>query len=193
MRNFAKVILNTFTGTLRWYTGQAQPNGVQLQDFNKAIPCNCHITDFYLITQHLRHTYQTVSYLQQYLQEFHTNKAVSLCFSADKNTKKTAAEANKRLLKEQVGMLIKGLTASEKVKFRQGNNLESWDLVDEILTEEVYYKFPKIHLILQYAKQIPRFITQGQYSTNIREAMHNAFKEAYWQSNKVDSISQINT
>jgi len=145
------------------------------------------------MTQYPSHTNQTVSYLQQYLREFHANKAVFLRFRADKKTRKAGAEGHKTLLKEQVGMSVVGLTASEKVKFRQGNNLECRELVDEILTEGAHYNFPKIHLISHYAEQIPRFGALGQYSTNISEAMHKGFKEAYQRSNKVDSISQIIT
>jgi hypothetical protein len=91
------------------------------------------------MTQYPSHRDQTVSYLQQYLREFHANKAIFLRFHADKKTKKVAAEAHKTLLKKQVGMSVAGLTASEKVKFRQGNNLERRELVDEILTEGAHY------------------------------------------------------
>ncbi|KAF8418350.1 hypothetical protein EV426DRAFT_539685, partial [Tirmania nivea] len=126
MRNFARIILGTFTAALQ---------------FNKAILCVRSLTDFYLMTQYPSHTDETVSYLRQYLPDFHETK----------------------------------------------------DLVDEILKDGAHYNFPKIHLISHYAEQIPKFGALGQYSTDISEAMHKGFKDAYRRSNKVDATPQIIT
>ncbi|KAF8435589.1 hypothetical protein BGX38DRAFT_1079930, partial [Terfezia claveryi] len=63
----------------------------------------------------------------------------------------------------------------------------------DILKEGLHYNFPKIHLISHYAEQIPKFGTLGQYSTEISETMHKAFKDAYRRSNRVNAISQIVT
>jgi hypothetical protein len=145
------------------------------------------------MTQYPSHTDQTVSYLQQYLREFHENKAVFLRFRADKKTKKAAAEAHKTLLKQQGRVSVQDLTTSEKIKLQKENTMERQGLVEEILTEGAHYNFPKIHLISHYAEQIPKFGALGQYSTDISEAMHKGFKDAYRRSNKVDSTSQIVT
>ncbi|KAF8421955.1 hypothetical protein EV426DRAFT_535878, partial [Tirmania nivea] len=74
MRNFARIILGTFTAALRRNTNQPRPTGGQLQEFNKAILCVRSLTDFYLMTQYPSHTDETVSYLRQYLQDFHETK-----------------------------------------------------------------------------------------------------------------------
>ena len=65
--------------------------------------------------------------------------------------------------------------------------------MDEILREGSHYNVPKIHLISYFAEQIPKFGSLLQYSTDITEYMHKAFKDAYRRSNKVDSLSQIVT
>ncbi|KAF8451279.1 hypothetical protein BGX38DRAFT_1091927, partial [Terfezia claveryi] len=54
--------------------------------------------------------------------------------------------------------------------------------------EGSHYNFPKIHLISHYAEQIPKFGTLGQYSTEISETMHKAFKDTYCRSNRVNAI-----
>ena len=54
------------------------------------------------------------------------------------------------MLKERVDISVVGFTKVEKVKFRQGNNLESWELVDVILIVGANYNFPKINLISHY-------------------------------------------
>ena len=100
MRNFAKIILGTFTAALRRSTDQPRPTGGQLQEFNKAIHCVRNISDFYLMTQYTSHTDQTISYMQKYLQGFHETKDVFLRFRANKKTKREAAAAHKSLLNE---------------------------------------------------------------------------------------------
>ena len=63
--------------------------------------------------------------------------------------------------------------------------------MDEALRAGAHYNFATMHLISQYAGQILRFPTLGQYSTDISQSMHKGFKDAYRRSNKVDSTSQI--
>ncbi|KAF8430317.1 hypothetical protein EV426DRAFT_13691 [Tirmania nivea] len=193
MWNFAKVILGTFAATLRRNNNQPRPTGSQIQEFNKAILCVRSITDFCLMTQYPSHTDQTVSYLRQYLREFHETKNVFLRFRAGKKAKKAATEAHKNLVREQSQASVADLTASERVKARQENALERQELVNEMLKEGAHYNFTKIHLISHYAEQIPKFGALGQYSTDISEAMHKGFKDAYRRSNKVDATTQIIT
>ncbi|KAF8426003.1 hypothetical protein EV426DRAFT_715913 [Tirmania nivea] len=154
MRNFAKVILGTFATALRRNNNQPRPTRSQIQEFNKAILCVRSITDFCLMTQYPSHTDQTVSYLRQYLREFHETKNVFLRFRAGKKAKKAATEAHKNLVKEQSQASVANLTASERVKARQENALERQELVNEMLKEGAHYNFPKIYLISYYAEQI---------------------------------------
>ena len=184
--NFAKITLGTFTAALRRSADQPWPTRGQLQDFNKAIRCVRNISHFYLMTQYTSHTDQTVSYMRKYLQGFHETKDVFLHFRAVQKTKTAAAAAHKSLLNKQTQESVQGLTVSEKAKACPNNTLQRRDLVDEILSEGAYYNFPKIHLISHFAEQIPKFGSLPQYSTDITEYMHKAFKDAYRRSNKVD-------
>ena len=193
MRNFAKVILGTFTAALHRNSNQAQPIGGQVQEFNRAIQCVRSMTDFNLMTQYDSHTDATVSYMREYLHVFHDTKDVFLRFRAGKVAKRAAAEAHKNLLREQSQVSVTNLTASEKVKMRQENALERRELVDDMRKERAHYNFPKMHVISHDAEQIPKFGALGQYSTEISECMHKGFKDAYRRSNKVNSTSQIVT
>ena len=147
------------------------------------------------MTQYDSHMDQTISYLQEYLHVFHETKDVFLHFRAGRKAKRAAADAYNTVLQEQteVQASVQDLIASEKARLRQENTLERRKLVDEILKDGAYYNFPKIHLISYYAEQIPKFGVLDQYSTGISETMHKAFKDAYRQSNRVNSISQIVT
>ncbi|KAF8430916.1 hypothetical protein BGX38DRAFT_1073829, partial [Terfezia claveryi] len=73
----------------------------------------------------------------------------------------------RQYLEQTEASVTADLTASEKIK-------------------HPHYNFPKIHLISHYAEQIPKFGALDQYSTDISEAMHKGFKDAYRRSNKVD-------
>jgi len=145
--------------------------------------------------QYSSHTDHTVSYMQRSLHVFHETKDVFQRFRAGKKAKRAAAEAHKSLLQEQTEVLASAqhLTAVEKGKVRQGNTLERRELADEILREGAHYNFPKIHLISHYAELIPKFGALGQFSTNISETMHKAFKDASCRSNRVVSMSQVVT
>jgi len=48
-----------------------------------------------------------------------------------------------------------------------------------------------MYLIMHWADQISRYGSLPQFSTEICETSHKAFKKAYRRSNHVDSISQI--
>ncbi|KAF8436090.1 hypothetical protein BGX38DRAFT_1274632 [Terfezia claveryi] len=140
------------------------------------------------------HTDETISYLRQFLRDFHETKDVFLRFRAGKRVKKATAEAHKKLLREKTEVLVTiDLTASEKIKHHQENTFERKELVDEILKDRAYYNFLKIHLISHYAEKILKFGALGQYSTDISEAIYKGFKDAYRRSNKVDATPQIIT
>jgi len=108
-----------------------------------------------------------------------------------KKVKKAAAEAHKNLWKKQSQASITDLMTSEKLKLHHADGLQCQEWVAEILREEAHYNFPKIHLISHYAEQIVKFGVLRQFATDIAEAMHEGFKDAYCHSNKVNGTRQI--
>jgi len=63
--------------------------------------------------------------------------------------------------------------------------------MNQVLVEDSHFNFPKMHLIMHWADQISRYSSLPQFSMEICETSHKAFKQAYRRSNHVDSISQI--
>ena len=59
------------------------------------------------------------------------------------------------------------------------------------LEQEAHFNFPKMHLLLHYHEQIREYGELVQYSTEVSESMHGAFKDAYRRSNKNDALVQI--
>jgi len=143
--------------------------------------------------QYPSHTDKTISYLKRYLREFHEIKDVFLHFHTGEKGKKAAAEAHKNLWKEQSQASIADLTTSEKLKPCYADAFHRQELVGEILREGAHYNFPKIHLIFHYTEQIVKFGILGQFSTDIAEAMHKRFKDAYRHCNMVNATRQIIT
>ena len=49
------------------------------------------------------------------------------------------------------------------------------------------FNFPKIHLLSHYNTQIRNFGRLPQYSTEVTEALHKPFKDAYQRSNHMNA------
>jgi len=62
--------------------------------------------------------------------------------------------------------------------------------VKEMLGQSTF-NYPKLYLLTHYAHQIECFGSLPQYSTEITEALHKPLKDAYRQSNRVDTTPQI--
>jgi len=116
MRNFAKVILGGFATACHRNTNQALPTVGQLQEFYKAILCIHSIIYFYFMAQYFSQIDQMVSYLQQYMRNFHETKDVFLRFRRDKKAKKAVAEVYKNILRKQLQVSVADLTMSGNIK-----------------------------------------------------------------------------
>jgi len=64
-------------------------------------------------------------------------------------------------------------------------------LINQVLVEDSHFNFLKMYLIIHWADQISRYGSLYQFSTEICETSHKAFKQVYRHSNYVDSIPQI--
>jgi len=63
--------------------------------------------------------------------------------------------------------------------------------VNHALVEDSHFNFSKIHLLMHWSNQISQYGSLPQFSMEICEASHKPLKEAYRQSNHIDSIPQI--
>jgi len=90
---------------------------------------------------------------------------------------------------EQVN--INRRTVVQKARAAAEDKEERAYLVNQALVEDSHFNFTKIHLIMHWADQISRCGSLPQFSTEICETSHKAFKQAYRHSNYLDSIPQI--
>jgi len=133
--------------------------------------------------------------MQEYLQEFHCTKDVFLCYRATQATKGRADLVSKgvteRNKSQNVEANANGHRAAQKARAEAEDSDEQAYLVNQVLVEDSYFNFPKIHLIIHWADQTSRYGTLLPYSTEVCKTSHKALKDAYRWSNHVESIPQI--
>lgn len=194
MRNLGRVILAALTATLRRKTDVSRPNTDQQRDFERAISCVRHLTDFHLYAQYRRHTDATVKYMANSLRLFHQTKDVFLQYRAGKTVRKEAKDAIRLMSdrqRETFATNRPNMTPAARKRQLERDQKERAIHLQELLEEKAHYNIPKIHLLSHYADQIPLFGSLTQYSTEICEASHKPLKDAYRRSNHVEATPQI--
>jgi len=155
MRNLCRLLLAAFPAALsRTSNSPAMANRHKVLCHN-AILCVRYLTDFILMAQYRAHTPATIESMKNSLRDFHTFKDVFLCFRACKAVKAVAKKASKDLQEEHSKLLAsessQSKTLSKHQKIMQELQLETQELVHDILTRRANYNFPKMHLILHFA------------------------------------------
>jgi len=195
MRSILIVILGVFTATLHRKTDIARPTASQEWEFKRAITCVQYLPDFALLSRYRSHTDSTIGYMREYLQEFHRTKDVFLRYQATKATKGRVDVVSKELTEWNKSRNVEanpnGHTAAQKPRTAAEDRDERAYLVNQVLEEDSYFNFPKIHLIMHWADQISPYGSLPLYSTEVCEISHKALKDAYRQSKYVDNIPQI--
>jgi len=106
-----------------------------------------------------------------------------------------AKEATRGLREEHQRLLSLDLplhqSTAKRRKLVEELPLETEEMVDDVLTTEAHYNFPKIHLISYFVEQISRYGSLPQYSTEICEALYKPLKDAYCRSNHINPMPQI--
>jgi len=147
------------------------------------------------MAQYQVHTPGTIESMKDYLRNFHTFKDIFLRFRASKAVKAAVKEASKDLREEHSKLLpsdsSQSKTSSKHWKIMQELQLETQELVHDVLTSRANYNFPKMYLISHFADQISKYGSLLQYSTEICEALHKPLEDAYRRSNHINAMPQI--
>ena len=191
MRNLLRVLLAVFTATLS-RTCDLQPLPTRHKSLvPKAIICVRYMTDFMLIAQYKMHTPGSRQSMINYLEDFRNNKTVFLRFQATKAIKSAVRVATRDLRNQQRLITSEAGTSSKRKKLTQEFLVEKEQLEQDLLTEGAHYNFPKMHLISHFPDIISQFGSLGQYSAEICEASHKAFKRAYHRSKHINIVTHI--
>ena len=90
--------------------------------------------------------------MNDYLQDFHINKEVFLCFRVGKAVKSQAKVATQQLRSKHSLEASGAHTTSKRQKLNEELRLERSELENEVLSEGAHFNFPKMHLISHFTE-----------------------------------------
>jgi len=120
-------------------------------------------------------------------------KSVFLRYRASKKSRQRADEVSKELTEEICRRRATdiSLPPAQRMRLSEDDQEERAFRINQALEEDSHFNFPKLHLLSHYADQIAQYRSLPQYSTEICETSHKPLKDAYRQSNHVDTMPQI--
>jgi hypothetical protein len=185
MRSFSRIIHCCLAASLSYpfpTTGSRQ-NWL----FKKAISCTSALVDFSLVASYKSHDEETLKYLQQYLQAFHTHKDIFLQFRANRSARAAADAAGKetrRVLAEH--QTVDCFPKRNKRRYiAEEIHMEVLEQRQAVLEEMSDFNFPKLHILLHFSDSIKQFGSLPMWSTESMEAAHKyQVKDGYRASNK---------
>jgi len=77
-----------------------QPDSTQVQPFRRVLSCVRSLLDFTIMAQYQSHTPETISYMEQYVTQFHETKDIIFEFRISKRMQEKADELRKALRRQ---------------------------------------------------------------------------------------------
>jgi len=158
MRNLGRCSLGVRAVALR------QPDCTLVQPFRRALTCVRSLLDFTMMAQYRSHTPQTISYIEEYVTQFHETKDIFLEFRISKRTQEKADEFRKELRHQRAPMRER-VPPSQRRPIRDHDREEENDQRMEWIHEESNFNFVKMHLISHFRDHIYMFGNIPIYST----------------------------
>jgi hypothetical protein len=181
MRSFSRIVYVCLAVAL------LNPSPSQRSVFKKALACTRSLIDFAAMADYKSHDEQTLSYMTNYLRDFHKYKQVFLQYRAGKNAKTVAKATIKVLRKRLHDEQDTDMDLSSRK--RQRIAYENRSVVAEehvaVLEELSHFNFPKIHLLSHFVGSIRQFGSITMWSTETMESAHkHQVKDGYRASNR---------
>jgi len=185
MRNLGRCFLGVLAVGLR------QPDRTQVQPFRCALTCVRSLLDFTMMAQYPSHTPETISYMEEYVTQFHETKDIFLEFRISKWTQEKANKLRKEL-RRQIAQMRERVRPSQRSRIRDDDREEENDHCMEVIHSESNFNFVKMHLISHFRDHIYMFGNIPMYSTEYGElAYQEQIKDGWRRSNKIDAAPQI--
>jgi len=185
MRNLGCCILGVLAVALR------QPGGAQVIPFKRALGCVRALVDFNMMAQYRSHTSDTIAYMEDYQDQFHKLKDISLEFRVTKHTQDKVDKQRKEI-RRQRALVIERVASSLRCRICDDNRQDENDLFLDLVRGDSHFNFIKMHLLSPFCDHIRQFGNIPMYSTEIGELAHKTqIKHRWRQSNKNDEARQI--
>jgi len=182
MRNHGRCILAIMASALR------NPDSSQYQDFKSALKCVTRLVEFTLMAQYHRHTPDTLSYTESYLQTFHRTKDIFLEF---RTLMATGTQANRQdhdlreLMANQHAKEVHHRTVANCRLLADQERVERSERRADLIRRENHFNFIKMRYLIQFASHVQHFGSISMYSTKIGNlAYKDEIKDGYLRSNK---------
>jgi len=124
-----------------------------------------------MMAQYRSHTPQTISYMEEYMTQFHETKDIFLEFHISKRTQEKADELRQELCC-QIAQMRERVPPSQRWRIRNDDREEDNDQRRELIHSESHFTFVKMHLISHFRDHIYMFGNIPIYSTEYGELTH---------------------
>jgi len=185
MRNLGRCLLGVLVVVLR------QPDSTQVQPFRRALTCVRSLLDFTMMAQYRSHTPKTISYMEEYVTQFHETKDILLELRICNRTQEKANELRKEP-RHQRAQMRERVPPSQWRRIRNDHREEENDQGMELIHSECNFNFVMMHLISHFCDHIYILGNIPMYSTEYAELAHKEqIKDGWQRSNKIDTARQI--
>jgi hypothetical protein len=185
MRSFSRIIHACLAASLSHPSPTAGSSQKRL--FTKAISCTSALVDFSLIASYKSHDEETLKYLDEYLQAFHTHKDIFLQFRANRSARAAADAAGKETRRVLAGQqaIDRSPRLNKRRRTAEEIHMEILEQRQAVLEEMSDFNFPKLHMLSHFSDSIKLFGSLPMWSTESMEAAHKyQVKDGYRASNK---------
>jgi len=134
MRNLGGCLLGVLSVALR------QPDSTQVQPFRRALTCVRSLLDFTMMTQYRSHTPETISYMEEYMTQFHERQDIIFEFRICKRTQVKADELRKEL-HHQRAQMREPVPLSQRRRICDDDREEENDQPMQLIHSESNFKF----------------------------------------------------
>ena len=180
MRNLGHCLLGVLAVTLR------QPDSTQAIPFKCALACVRALIDCNMMPQYRSHTSDTITYMEDYLDQFHLMKDIFLEFRVCKCTQ-TKIDEERKEIRRQRAQMEHSVAHSKRRRVRDKDREEENDRCMDLIQTESHFNFIKMHLLSHFCDHIRQFGNILMYSTEYGELAHkDQIKNRWWKSNKND-------
>ena len=185
MRNLGRCLLGVIAVTLR------QPDSTQAIPFKRALACVRALIDLNMMAQYRSHTSDTITYMEDYLDQFHLMKDISLEFRVSKRTQTKIDEQRKEIRRQRTQM-GQSVAHYKRRRVRDEDREEENDRRMDLIQTESHFNFIKMHLLSHFRDHIRQFGNIPIYSTEYGELAHKVqIKDGWRKSNKRNPERQI--
>jgi len=168
-----------------------QPGGGQGIPFKHALRCVRVLVNFNIMAQYRSPTPDTIDYMEEYLDQFHSMKDIFLEFRVTKCTQAKVNMQGKEIRRQRT-LMRECVATSQRRQMRDDDRDEEHELCMDMIHGESHFNFIKMHLLSGFCDHIRQFGNIPMYSTEIGELAHKTqIKEGWRQSNKNDAARQI--